>query len=346
MTAPAAVPRLLAAPDKFRGTATAAQVADAMAAAAEGVGWQVDRAPISDGGEGLVECLGGANRITTVVGPLGKPVAAAWRLAGDLAVLETAAACGLALVGGRNEPLAATARGAGQLVAAAAAAGARHILAGVGGSATTDGGADALAELRELVPLDGSRGVAVTVACDVRTPFLDAAAVFAPQKGADAAQVAVLTARLERLAERYLAQFGRDVRQLPGAGAGGGLAGGLAAAGASLRPGFDLVADQLRLDARIAGADLVLTGEGRFDATSLAGKGPGALLARCAEAGVPVVVVAGSVAGSVAADAPPGATLLDLTARFGAITARAETLRCVHEIVTETLRERPVNARR
>lgn len=234
--------------------------------------------PISDGGEGLVECFGGPNRYTEVSGPLGTPVRAGWRLDGDVAVLEMAAASGIALVGERNDPVAATTRGTGELIGAAIDAGARTVIVGAGGSATTDGGSGAVEVLCDRAPLDGSRDVSVIVAVDVRTTFVAAAATFARQKGADDAQVAELTARLESLAPRYLADFGRDIADLPGSGAAGGLGGGLAALGATICPGFDVVADRLDVAAAVAAADLVITGEGQLDATSLAGKATGAVI--------------------------------------------------------------------
>lgn len=290
------MPHLLAAPDKFRGTATAAEAAAAMASAGRDAGWTVSALPISDGGEGLLECFGGANRFTQVAGPLGDTVTAGWLLDDRVAVVEMAAASGIALVGDRNDPLAATTTGTGQLIRAALDAGARMVIVGAGGSATTDGGWGAVQVLRALAPLDGSNGASVVVAADVRTPFVAAAETFGPQKGADAAQVRELTDRLEALADTYLAEFGATVRDLPGAGAAGGLAGGLAALGATIRPGFDVVAERLDLPAAVAAADLVVTGEGRLDAASLAGKATGSLVELCRSHGVPAAVVAGQLA--------------------------------------------------
>lgn len=140
--------RLLALPDKFRGTATAAQLAQAMVRAADGCGWAATSLPIADGGEGLLACFGGANRVTVVSGPLGAPVSASWRLDSGRAVIEMAAASGLGLVTGSNDPLAASTAGTGQLIAAAIDAGAATIVVGAGGSATTDGGHGALDVLR------------------------------------------------------------------------------------------------------------------------------------------------------------------------------------------------------
>ena len=236
--------RVVAAPDKFRGTARAADVAAAIGRAAKAAGWECDEVPLADGGEGTLEVLGGANRTALVTGPLGDPVKAGWQLREGRAVIEMATASGLELVGGAagNDPVAASTYGTGELIAAAIDAGARRILVGVGGSATTDGG---LGALRALYPLPRIRGIDIQVACDVRTSFVDAADLFAPQKGATPAQVELLRRRLQRLAQVYLDEHGVDVLALPGAGAAGGLAGGLAAAGATLIEGFDLVADEL-----------------------------------------------------------------------------------------------------
>src|SRR4051812_38858148 len=191
--------RVVAAPDKFRGTASAADVAGAVARAARRAGWDCDELPLADGGEGTLEALGGPNRETTVTGPLGDPVVAHWQLRNGRAVLEMAQASGLELVGGAdgNDPMAASTYGTGELIAAAVDAGAKRVIVGVGGSATTDGG---LGALRALFPSHRLRGVRIEVACDVRTTFLDAVELFAPQKGASAAQVELLRRRLDRLA--------------------------------------------------------------------------------------------------------------------------------------------------
>jgi glycerate kinase len=334
------VPLLLALPDKFRGSATAAEIGAAMAGAAEAAGWECVVLPVSDGGEGLLECFGGPNRTSTVTGPLGEPVDAAWRLDRDVhgnggrpggrAVIEMAAASGLALVAGRNDPVAATTRGTGELIEQAFAAGADRILVGVGGSATTDGGLGAVEVLAGRAPLSG-----VTVAADVATTFVDAAPVFGPQKGADDATVARLAERLRELAEVYRSRFGVAVSALPGSGAAGGLAGGLAALGARIRPGFEVVAEHLRLPDRIAAADLVLTGEGRLDATSLLGKAPVAIVELCRNAGTPVAVVAGDV--DLGADALGDVRVLSLTARIGRERALAAPLPEVRTAVAELL---------
>ena len=173
-----------------------------------------------------------------MTGPLGDPVDAEWAVLRDgTAVIEMSTASGLALVRNRNDPLRASTRGTGELIAAAARGGARRILVGVGGSASTDGGLAAVEALGwSLAGLD------VTVACDVSTVFADAARVYGPQKGATGAQVALLSRRLAQLADTFRDRTGFDVTAVEGGGAAGGLAGGLAAIGAKLEPGFDVVA--------------------------------------------------------------------------------------------------------
>jgi glycerate kinase len=284
--------RLLVAVDKYRGTATAAQAASAIARGARRYACTTDEAPLADGGEGLLAALGGANRRTVVSGPLGDPVDAPWRYLRSMAVIEMARASGLELVGGAegNDPIAASTYGTGELIVAALDAGAERIVVGLGGSATTDGG---LGALRAIGPVARLRRVELVVACDVRTQFLDAARVFGPQKGASPAQVELLSRRLERLAEIYASEYGVDVRSLERAGAAGGLAGGLAVIGAELVSGFELVAEELQLAERIADADAVVTGEGFLDPESFDGKVVGGVAALAARARKPVIAVVG-----------------------------------------------------
>jgi len=284
--------RVVVALDKFRGTLTAAEACAAAADACWDAGVEVDEVPLSDGGEGLLDVLGGPNRTTLVTGPLGAPVEAAWRYQRRTAVIEMARASGLVLAGGAdgNDPLTASSAGTGELIERAVAEGARHVIVGLGGSATTDGGLGALDALRRPERL---RRIELDVAVDVRTRFVDAAAVFGPQKGATAAQVELLTARLELLAARYRDEFGVDVRELDGAGAAGGLAGALAAVGGRIVSGFELVAEEVELRPRVAGSDLVITGEGHLDDQSLDGKVVGGVLDLAGAVGVPVAVVAG-----------------------------------------------------
>jgi glycerate kinase len=250
--------------------------------------------PLADGGEGTLDTLlaarGGSRRTARVTGPLGDPVDAKWGvLTGGIAVVEMAQASGLALTGRKNDPLRASTRGTGELIAAVRAQGFDHVIVAVGGSASTDGGLAAVEALGWSL-----QGMKVTVACDVETAFADAAEVFAPQKGASSAQVALLTRRLQMLADQYRTRTGVDVTRLTGAGAAGGLAGGLAAIGAELVPGFDAVAEAVGLESALEGAVFALTGEGKFDASSLAGKVVGGVLAWADELEVDnVAIVAG-----------------------------------------------------
>jgi glycerate kinase len=302
--------RALCCPDKFRGSLTAPEAAAAMARGLRAAGVETRELPLADGGEGTLDALDGERRTERVTGPLGERVEAEWSVLRDgTAVVEMALASGLALVAGRNDPVAATTRGTGELIAIAIDEGATRVVVGVGGSATTDGG------LGAVEALGWSLGDAqVIVACDVETRFVDAARVFGPQKGATPADVDVLTRRLEVLAERYLERTGLDVRALPHAGAAGGLAGGLAAIGAELRPGFDVVADTVGFRDALAQADLVVTGEGRLDETSLAGKVVGRVLARAAEAGIAAAVIAGHVAAGLELPANPRVASLEALA--------------------------------
>jgi glycerate 2-kinase len=189
-------------------------------------------------------------------------------------------------------------------------------------------------------------GVDIAVLCDVRTRFVDAAAVFAPQKGASPAQVELLRRRLERLADVYLADHGVDVRGLEGAGAAGGLAGGLAVAGARLIDGFDAVADELDLPDLIEGADLVVTGEGFLDEQSFEGKVVGGVADLARAAGVPCVAVVGEVVPDLAPEVGSGLEVVSLVSRVGDERARADTARCIEEAVTDVLAARAQRLRR
>jgi glycerate kinase len=338
-------PLVLAAPDAFKGTAPAAAIAGAVAAGAEGAGWACDQCPLSDGGEGFAAVVASAPTSgegdpgrwtrTTVTGPLGRPVVAPWYLRGTEAVIESAAASGLPLAGGPdgNDPVAATTRGTGELIAAAVAAGARRVLLGVGGSATTDGGLGAVEAIDEAGGLGDAE---LVVACDVKTLFLDAAAVFGPQKGAGPDQVVVLRRRLEELAVRYAAR-GVEVTSIVGAGAAGGLAGGLTVLGARLVPGFDVVAGAVALQERVGLADLVVTGEGRLDASSWAGKVVGGVRRLARSLRVPLVVVAGAVGPG---GATPGLEVVDLSARFGPDRSLADPVGCVADALRSDLMQR------
>jgi glycerate kinase len=319
--------RVLVAMDKFRGTATAPEATAAVAGAARRCGCEVDEAPLADGGEGLLDALGGPNRTTTVTGPLGDPVEAPWRFSRGEAVIEMAHASGLALVGGPegNDAVAAATFGTGELIAAALDAGARRIVVGLGGSATTDGG---LGAIRAIGPLGRLRRVELVVACDVRTRFLDAARVFAGQKGATPAQIELLSRRLERLAEVYAAEHGVDVRELESSGAAGGLAGGLAAIGAELVSGFDLVAEEVELAARTEAADAVITGEGFLDPESFDGKVVGGVADLATRAGRPVAAVVGEILDGFAAPI----TACSLVELVGRERALHDTLAALEEV--------------
>ena len=340
------MPHLVAAPDKFRGTASARDIAGAVERAAVAVGWTCAVLPMADGGEGTLDALGGSRRVTRVRGPLGHEVDADWRVIrgedGLTAVIEMARASGLELVGGPggNDPVAASTVGTGQLILAAIAAGARRIMVSCGGSATTDGGLGAVEALGGLRASSSARlaGVELVVACDVATRFVDAAPIFAPQKGATPAQVALLERRLSWLAERYAEERGVEVRDLPGSGAAGGLAGGLAALGATLVPGFDLVAEATGLAPALAEAQLVVTGEGHLDAQSLEGKVVGGVTGLAAAGGVPVLVVVGDGDRAVGAGlAASGATIVYLVDEVGVATAFTDPVGAVQRVVAAQL---------
>lgn len=324
--------RVLAAVDKFRGTATAAQVARAIGHACWQLGHDCDEVGVADGGEGTLDVLGGANRTTLVTGPLGDPVNAPWRLSRDTAVIEMALASGLTLAGGAtgNDTLAATTAGTGELIDTALDAGAKRIIVCLGGSATTDGG---LGALRAIHAPQRLRGVELLVACDVTTTFVAAAEVFGPQKGASPAQVSFLSGRLERLAQMYLQEYGTDVRAIPGSGAAGGLAGALVALGGRLLPGFDLVADELDLHDRVAAADLVITGEGFLDEQSFHGKVVGGVQALASHAHRRVAAIVGDVDPEVASRIEHVA----LVAAFGRVKAMNETTMCIEQAALQIL---------
>lgn len=324
--------RLVAAPDKFRGTATAAQVAEAMAAAAWEAGWEAAQAPLADGGEGLLDVLGGPNRSTKVTGPHGMPVSAEWRLDGRRAVIEMSRASGLVLAGGaeHNDPITADSSGTGELILAAIDAGARRVIVGLGGSACTDGG---LGAVRAIGSPARIRGVDLLVAHDVEATFVQAADLFAPQKGATPAQVELLRRRLERLVDMYRSEFGTDVAELTGGGAAGGLGGGLAALGGQLISGFDLVADEVGLDDLIEGADLVVTGEGFVDEQSYEGKVVGGVVSLAELYRVPALVIAGQVFDGVEGRA----ATVSLAAEFGLERSFDEPLGCVRRALVAAL---------
>ena len=318
--------RVLAAVDKFRGTASAAQVASAIGHACWELGVDCVEAPIADGGEGTLDALGGPNRTTRVTDPLGKPVEAQWRLAGDTAVIEMARASGLSLVGGakKNDVIAASTIGTGQLIDTALNDGAKRIIVCVGGSATVDGGLGAIRAIGTPARL---RGTEFIVACDVRALFTDAARLFGAQKGATPVQIEFLSGRLEQLQQSYLRDYGIDVSQLIGGGAAGGLAGGLSALGASLVPGFDVVADEVGLHEQIAQCDLIITGEGYLDNESFDGKVVGGVQQLAQQFNKPVVVICGGAD----VDAQQRIDSFSLIENFGESESFSQPLMCIEK---------------
>jgi glycerate kinase len=322
--------RVLIAPDGFGGTLTGAQAAAALAA-----GWrdaaphdELDLAPLSDGGPGLLEVLATAlpqavRHPATVEDPLGRPVEAAVLMDGTTAYVEAAAACGLHLLAeAERDPRATTTYGVGQLVRQALDLGATRVVVGLGGSATNDGGAGLLAALgvqrldaagerlapggaalRDVDRLSGApdprlAAVDLVAATDVDSPLLGlygASATFGPQKGASREDVALLDGALTRWADVLEAHLGVAVRDAPGAGAAGGLGAALLALGARREPGIELVLQLVGLAARVAEADLVITGEGTFDSSSLAGKVVSGVAAEAMRNAIPCLVLAGAV---------------------------------------------------
>ena len=324
--------KIVVAPDKFKGSLPATQVAAAIAVGlrAGRPGAELVTIPVADGGEGTVDAAvaAGFERVpVTAAGPAGDPVRASYARRGEVAVVELACVCGLArLPGGpsssRAVPLTASSFGAGEVLRAALEAGARRIILGVGGSASTDGGAGLLQALGARV-LDSRGGpvgrgggalhdvaaldlaglhpalssAEVTLAADVDNPLTGpdgAAEVYGPQKGASPAEVAMLDAGLRHWAAVVAAAVGRDWSHAPGSGAAGGV--GFAARavlGAGSRPGIGLVLELAGFAAALDGADLVITGEGSLDAQSLAGKAPVGVARAAARLGIPVIAVAG-----------------------------------------------------
>ena len=334
---------ILLAPNAFKGSLRAVQAAEAMARGlrASGLDSGLDLMPVADGGDGTLDVLlasGGERVECEALDPLGRLIRSELGLLGDgsAAVVEMARASGLALLSrAERDPMRATTHGTGQLMIRAAELGARTIIVGVGGSATVDGGAGCLQALgvrlldehgRDLPPgaahlsrlrsirTDGLhpalKGVAIRVACDVDNPVLGergSARVFAPQKGATQEQMPALEAGLAHFFALAAGNGGRDVRDTPGAGAAGALAGGLAAVlGASLESGSDLVLGQIGAEERIARARLVVTAEGRLDSQTLGGKGPLGVVRRAARHNVPVVALAGEILGPDALFAQAG----------------------------------------
>ncbi|MFP4323468.1 MAG: glycerate kinase [Anaerolineales bacterium] len=317
------------APNAFKGSLTAAQAAEAIAQGLEqsALNARLWQWPLADGGDGTLDVLlhePGAQRYSiSVQDPLGRPVAAEYGLLSDgqTAVVEMARASGLALLGDQRAPLRASTYGTGQLMAAAIARGAQRILVGVGGSATIDGGAGALAALgvglydsedRPLALGGGALGtlarvetnpalgdIQIDVLCDVRNPASGpdgAAPIFGPQKGATPEQVSLLAANLAHFFGIIATQTGNDVRETPGTGAAGALAGGLAAlAGARLVPGAQTIIETRGYAQALPRCDLVITGEGALDTQTDSGKAPAVIARMAAAHGVPTIAIAGQV---------------------------------------------------
>lgn len=293
--------KILVAPDSFKGTYTAAQVAQAIGGGIRSTGADAAELPVADGGEGTEEILGAARGAAKIqvdtVGPWRDPLRAAYSLTEDgTAYINLAAASGITLPApGECDAITADTYGTGLIMIDAVARGARTLVLAAGGSATTDGGKGACTAITEHGGLSGAR---IVVLSDVTTPFEDAAVVFGPQKGADAGEVALLTARLHELA----GIMPRDPRGVPATGAAGGFSGGLwACFGAELRSGADFVLDVLDFEAAVADADAVVVGEGRLDSQTLQGKIISVIMERSGS--VPVY----AVVGSVAEDAPANA---------------------------------------
>jgi glycerate 2-kinase len=364
--------RILVAPDKFKGSMTGREAGDAMRAGLLRV-WpaaDIEVVPVADGGDGtaqaILDAVGGRRVVRPVRRPDGKPVDAWFAVLSDAktAVVELATASGLALMqGGSNDPLTATTYGTGELIAAALDEGARRIILAIGGSATNDAGAGALsalgarfldasgaelppggAALARLETIDDSalqkrlRGVSIEIACDVDNPLVGpngASAVYGPQKGASPDDVGKLDAALARFADVVAKTTGADVRDIPGAGAAGGIAAGfLALAGGRLVPGAELVFDVIGFERRLDGVSFVVTGEGKLDRQTLSGKAPFAVARAASERDIPAGAVVGAIdlrgddleklrLVAVEALAPPG-TPLEQTIRDAlALTANA-----------------------
>ncbi|MGH2680914.1 MAG: glycerate kinase family protein [Actinomycetota bacterium] len=365
MSERAAPVRVLIAPDKFRGTLSAREAAEAM-----GRGWlrsrqadEVDLLPLADGGEGTLQVLVGPEDEVCRVrvhGPLGDPLDAELALTRDVGLIETARASGLGLLSEhRRDPTRASSRGTGELMAAALDAGARSILVGIGGSATNDGGvgmatalgarfADTLDRplrdgprtLVDLASIDLSgmdprlAGVSVIGMADVDNPLTGpngASAVFGPQKGASPEDVAMTDRALGHLATVVRRDLGVDVRAELGAGAGGGLGFGLMAfCGARLRRGIEVVMEKTRFIDRVSAAGLVITGEGSLDEQSLRGKVVAGVLREARLAGRPAAILTGR-----ATVAPHGATVRSMVARFGEERAMHDASHALEDLAAE-----------
>jgi glycerate kinase len=364
--------KIVIAPDSFKESLTALQVADAVEAGMREI-WpdaKYVKVPVADGGEGTVQALidatGGRRVDVRVTGPLGQTVDAFYGVSGDLAVIEMAAASGLEGVPpDLRDPRTATSRGTGELIRAALDAGARRFILGVGGSATNDGGAGMLqalgvrlldadgrdlgpggAELARLDRIDAAgldarvREAGFRIACDVDNPLVGprgASAVFGPQKGATPAMVDQLDAALAHYAEVIRRDLGLDIAQSPGAGAGGGIAAAMVVfLNGDLKPGIEIVLDAVGLDAVVRDADLVVTGEGRIDGQTVHGKTPMGVAKVARRHGKPVVAIGGSLA--VDADAVHAHGIEVVVAAVARPCAVAEALAAAEQNVRRAAR--------
>ncbi|MCI5594935.1 MAG: glycerate kinase [Clostridiales bacterium] len=336
--------KYLIMPDSFKGTMDSIEVCEIMKSAVleKNPGAEVVTVPVADGGEGTVDCFlsafGGKKKTVTVTGPYGKKVQAAYGITGDTAIIEMAAASGFALTdNGMRDPSAATTFGVGELVRDAVESGCRRIILGLGGSCSNDGGAGMAAALgtvfydeagKSFVPagrnldrisrIDKTASdrllgnVAIEAMCDIDNPLYGprgAAYVFAPQKGADEAMVRVLDGNLKKYAETVKAETGADISELAGGGAAGGTgAGAYVFLGARLRQGIDVILDMLGFEKLIKDCRVIFTGEGSFDSQSLGGKVAVGISRRAMKSGIPVIVVAGSVADNISGLSEVGIT--------------------------------------
>lgn len=362
--------RVLVATDKFKGTLSAEQAGRAIAA-----GWRrsfpeadLRVVPMADGGEGtldaLVSGLGGERRRAKVSGPLGDPVLAEFGMAGELGIVEMARASGLGLLAPtRRDPKRTSTRGTGDLILSACLAGSRRVLICIGGSATNDGGAGmaqavgirlldfeghdlapggaALLQLAriDMTSLDGSvKSASLVVASDVDNPLVGpsgASAVYGPQKGASEEDVVILDRALRHFAAVVHRDLGLDLRDVPGAGAAGGLGAGLIAfLGARLRPGVEVVIEALDLRNEIARSDLVVTGEGRFDEQSLRGKVAHGVLNAAREAGVEAIVLCGE-----RRIEQPGIRAFSMAERFGLEPALERPAQLLEELAADVAKD-------
>jgi glycerate kinase len=339
--------KIILAPDSFKGTLSAKEVCEIMAQAIRARYPEVEivAIPVADGGEGSVDCflsaLGGEKKTVTVKGVFGKPMEGYYGLLpdGETAVIEMACCAGLPLAEGRLRIQRATTYGVGELMLAAARDGAKHIILGLGGSATHDGGCGAAAAtgirflneageafvptcftLRDIRQIDPSGldpilwDVRVTAMCDVDNPLYGkngAAFVFGPQKGADQSTMVFMEDGSWHLSDQWIAAYGRDVSQMPGGGAAGGMGAGVHLFfDATLQSGIETVLDTVHFEEKLHGADMVFTGEGRLDSQSLRGKVVIGVARRAAAAGVPVVAVVGGIGGGATGAYEQGVTAM------------------------------------